>query len=295
MGISLNGLTPANTYQSLIKVGDNSQLTETLKTLSDGFGTDLPMQVSTSGVNFTGTLTQNGLPVTTPPSGVSGAIQFSDGSAFASDANLFWDNTNKRLGVGTNTPTGRIGVGNDDGLYFGSRGYISGNTSLNGIYLRSGSGIFGVGASGNEYTMTVGGGLVGIGISTATPTARLQVRGSGSTSATTALLVQNSAGNDTFKVRDDGTIFMGIGTGSSLICDAGGPDKIRTSSVGVGVEGLPVTSAALAVNGTTKGFLPPRMTTTQKNAIATPASGLQVYDTTLNQMSYYNGTSWVNF
>jgi hypothetical protein len=36
------------------------------------------------------------------------------------------------------------------------------------------------------------------------------------------------------------------------------------------------------------------MTTTQKNAIASPATGLQVYDTTLNQMSYYNGTTWTN-
>jgi hypothetical protein len=55
------------------------------------------------------------------------------------------------------------------------------------------------------------------------------------------------------------------------------------------------TSALLNVTSTTQGFLPPRMTTTQKNAIATPASGLQVYDSTLNQMSYYNGTTWINF
>jgi hypothetical protein len=53
-------------------------------------------------------------------------------------------------------------------------------------------------------------------------------------------------------------------------------------------------SAQLQVQSTTKGFLPPRMTTTQKNAIASPATGLQVYDTTLNQMSYYNGTTWTN-
>jgi hypothetical protein len=40
------------------------------------------------------------------PSGVSGAIQFSDGSSFASDAaNLFWDDTNNRLGIGTNAPS----------------------------------------------------------------------------------------------------------------------------------------------------------------------------------------------
>jgi hypothetical protein len=54
-------------------------------------------------------------------------------------------------------------------------------------------------------------------------------------------------------------------------------------------------SALLELNSATKGFLPPRLTTTQKNAIGTPAAGLQVYDTTLNQMSYYNGTTWINF
>jgi hypothetical protein len=53
-------------------------------------------------------------------------------------------------------------------------------------------------------------------------------------------------------------------------------------------------SAKLQIDSTTQGFLPPRMTTAQKNAIATPAAGLMVYDTDLNQMSYYNGTTWVN-
>lgn len=39
------------------------------------------------------------------PSGGAGAIQFSDGSAFSSDAtNLFWDDTNNRLGVGESSP-----------------------------------------------------------------------------------------------------------------------------------------------------------------------------------------------
>ena len=52
-------------------------------------------------------------------------------------------------------------------------------------------------------------------------------------------------------------------------------------------------SAQLAIDSTTRGFLPPRMTTTQKNAIATPAAGLQVYDSTTNVPNYYDGTSWV--
>jgi hypothetical protein len=35
---------------------------------------------------------------------VSGRIPFSDGTKFSSDGNLFWDNTNKRLGIGTASP-----------------------------------------------------------------------------------------------------------------------------------------------------------------------------------------------
>jgi hypothetical protein len=71
--------------------------------------------------------------------------------------------------------------------------------------------------------------------------------------------------------------------------------QFRFLGVGLfGNVGSPNTSAQLQADSTTKGFLPPRMTTTQKNAISSPATGLQVYDTTLNQMSYYNGTTWTN-
>jgi hypothetical protein len=55
-----------------------------------------------------------------------------------------------------------------------------------------------------------------------------------------------------------------------------------------------VASSILTLASTTKGFLPPRMTTTQKNAIASPATGLMVYDTTLNLISVYNGTMWIS-
>jgi nitrogen fixation protein len=51
-------------------------------------------------------------------------------------------------------------------------------------------------------------------------------------------------------------------------------------------------SAQLQVDSTTRGFLPPRMTTTQKNAIATPAAGLVVYDTTLNKLCVRTASAW---
>ncbi len=56
----------------------------------------------------------------------------------------------------------------------------------------------------------------------------------------------------------------------------------------------PDASSMLEITSTTKGFLMPRMTTVQRTAIATPATGLQVYDTDTNSPWYYNGTVWVN-
>jgi len=51
-------------------------------------------------------------------------------------------------------------------------------------------------------------------------------------------------------------------------------------------------SAQVIINSTTRGFLPPRMTTTEKNAIATPASGLVVYDTTLGKLCVRGASAW---
>lgn len=56
----------------------------------------------------------------------------------------------------------------------------------------------------------------------------------------------------------------------------------------------PNASALLELKSTTRGLLPPRMTTTQKNAIASPATGLVVYDTNLNLLQLYNGTTWTS-
>lgn len=51
---------------------------------------------------------------------------------------------------------------------------------------------------------------------------------------------------------------------------------------------LPDTTAMLDVTSTTKGFLTPRMTTAQRNAIASPAQGLMVYCTNDSSFYYYS-------
>ena len=227
MGTSLINTKPQDTYPGLLKTTDNSAISATLKTLSDGNGNDFPMQISTTAVNFTGTLTQNGSPVTTPPSGVSGAIQFSNGSAFASDAtNFFWDDTNNRLGIGTNAPTAKIDITG------------------------------------------------------------------GSTSGTFSIKIKKSDGTNLFQIRDDGLILIGNGVAS--INTIGGTSELPAvnayTHIYTGV-GSKKASARMECESTTQGFLPPRMTTTQKNAIASPAAGLVVYDTTLAKLCVYT-TTW---
>lgn len=173
-------------------------------------------------INSTSLLGSGDISIEANPSGGAGLIQFSDGSVFASDSNLFWDNTNKRLGVAESTPT-----------------------------------------------------------------ARLHIKGSGSTSATTALLVQNSSGSPLLRARDQGQVQLG--SSSNFTVDGSTTYNRYELAVG-GLSSIP--SAILSATSTTRGFLPPRMTTTQKNAISSPASGLIVYDTTTNKLCCYNGTSW---
>lgn len=41
------------------------------------------------------------------------------------------------------------------------------------------------------------------------------------------------------------------------------------------------------------GFQLPSFTTTQMNAIASPATGLMIYNSTTGSIKYYNGSAWV--
>jgi uncharacterized protein (TIGR02145 family) len=72
-----------------------------------------------------------------------------------------------------------------------------------------------------------------------------------------------------------------------LIC------AVVRSQVGINTDGsAPDSTAILDVKSTSKGFLPPRMTTDQRNAIEFPAEGLLIFNTTTGCVDYYLGGSW---
>jgi hypothetical protein len=72
---------------------------------------------------------------------------------------------------------------------------------------------------------------------------------------------------------------------------------VKAQSVAINTYGSVANeSALLDLKSTTKGFLPPRMTQAQRNAISTPAAGLIVYctDCGSGEPQFYTGASWVN-
>ena len=73
-----------------------------------------------------------------------------------------------------------------------------------------------------------------------------------------------------------------------------GTERMRITSAGLmGIgTGTPASCAIVDVTSTTLGFKFPVMTTTQKNAIASPVAGLVVFDSTLAKLCVYSGSAW---
>lgn len=83
-----------------------------------------------------------------------------------------------------------------------------------------------------------------------------------------------------------------------LFCLLGALSKIGRAQVGISGNGIaPDPSAMLDLNVTSllskKGLLVPRMTAAERTAIATPAQGAVVYETSTDLFWHFNGTAWV--
>jgi len=66
----------------------------------------------------------------------------------------------------------------------------------------------------------------------------------------------------------------------------------QTGSIGIGTT-TPNASAAVDIQNTSKGILIPRMTTAQRTAISSPASGLLVFDNTTGSFWFKSSGNWV--
>jgi len=81
---------------------------------------------------------------------------------------------------------------------------------------------------------------------------------------------------------------------NELGISSNGAEAIRVDSsqrVGIGTDS-PNANAVLDVASTTMAFMPPRMTTTQRDAISSPTAGMVIYNSTTNVLDFHNGTTW---
>jgi len=106
-------------------------------------------------------------------------------------------------------------------------------------------------------------------------------------------MAKGDTGNDWQRTGNAGTNpsvnALGTNDAQSLVIKTNNAERMRISSSGnVGINtASPNSSALLDVSSTTQVFLPPRMTSAQIAAIASPAEGLIVYNTDMNCAVYY--------
>jgi hypothetical protein len=301
--------------------------------------TDLADSYIASAVTWNGKFT---LPALT-----SGSVLFSNGTTIAQDnSNLFWDNTNNRLGIGTATPTTALDIlgtnvvvskirssTNTGATIFqgfndlnnsceygiigstraGTGALASGNAYLYGgvdLAVTSLTNIkFGVGSILNERMRIFGatGNIVIQSGGTITDAGfKLDVNGTarvqGAFRVADALGTTNINGAGMLTTRAGGAYFGQTVANSTFrivsdIHELYNKDNTiqfenTTSNGKIIGTGIKNASAKLQVESTTQGFLPPRMTSTEKNAIATPATGLVVYDTTLGKLCVRGAAAW---
>ena len=104
------------------------------------------------------------------------------------------------------------------------------------------------------------------------------------TSAVTVFIEGAPSAGTNATITNSYALYVGGGTtrlGGALVVDGA-----------AGVGGAAPASAALAVTSTTQGVLFPRMTETQRDAIAAPAEGLVIYNTTSHKLNVRVAAAW---
>lgn len=321
---NLLGANIGTNYKGFLNLGTtiNTPLDATVRSITDGMGNVSPLQLSS---NIVGISTNLGIGTTTPNFrlnlyGTSALYNIGTNAALSANNNYFIGH-----GLNDSTPaniTSKIG--------FISDASVGSFSDAIAFYTSPSAFLISPSDSSSERMRITNSGNIGIG--TPTPSAKLEVRdtsagfqikidGGGASqesirsAASGNLASYNPSTYDyqfgplqmnpafyTISFAGQGILFGNVSAGTiPLKNSVGCGNSALTQTYNcVGVSGVafgvgtttPDASASLEVVSTTQGILFPRMTTTQKNAIVSPAAGLVIYDTTLNKLCVRTASAW---
>ncbi|HRE64660.1 MAG TPA: hypothetical protein PKU77_12770, partial [Ferruginibacter sp.] len=78
-----------------------------------------------------------------------------------------------------------------------------------------------------------------------------------------------------------------------LACTLTISSSLSAQNVGIGTI-TPNASAMLDVSSNDKGFLPPRLSTAERNAMPSKTAGLIIFNTSSGCLELFNGSNWIN-
>jgi hypothetical protein len=303
-GAGINTVGTAGTTITVTGTEVDGSVSNELQTLSTGTNT---LTLSNGG----GTVTVDTDPASdVTGSGTSGQVSFWTGAQTQSgDNGLFWNNTDKRLGIGTNSPGAPLEVrGSGTSSSTWTAQFHNASTGGNNALMIRDDGNVGIGTTTIDNVLTVRrnqDAVTQIQVDNTNNTANAGARfimGSGATSLVFGRYLSNATSFPTWENRGvfqassglSGLIFATSGGDIAFQTGSGVPQRLKielNGSVKIGT-GSADASSILDVTSTAGGILFPRMTTTQRNAISAPADGLMVYNTSDAKFNFRENGAW---
>lgn len=269
----------ANTYEPIITSGTTAQYWRGDKSWRD-FNTDARAAISLTTTGTSGAATYNNTTgvinvpqYETTPNGGQYAIQYYRNGEFSGNQLFVYDTVNRRIGFGITVPTRKFHM------------VYSNNANEGGIYINNTSS--GSAAQTSFYAVNNTGAIGGFGVYSSGHGESSYRNNTVFGSSTNLIVAASTAGPHS----GSGYIEYRPGGRDSLEARLRIYRNGSTWSDAV-VNSTPDPSAVAEFKSTSRGILIPRMTTTQQNAISSPATGLMLVNTDSVRPMFYNGSTY---